>query len=566
MKTKKPVRGLDNIIGVNYCRYSSHSQRDASIEQQMAASQAYARANGITIIETYADRATTGRNDERREFQRMMKDAEHGKFQCVIAWRSDRLGRNMLQAMQNEARLNSLGIFCVYVEENFDDTAAGRFAKRNMMNVNQFYSESMAENITRGLQYNAENCMVTNGQLPFGYKADSSLHYALDVPKDEIVREIFIRVSNGEPMVDIYTSLNERGILTSRGKPWTKSGFNSLLHNERYKGIYIYGDTRIENGIPRIISDELFDKVQKVLTMKKNPRGRHRSEATYLLTGKLYCGYCKKPMTGMSGRSKSGENHYYYACSNKRSNGAAACKKKPVRKEQIELAIAQFIKEQLNNPEIQNGIIEFLLACQDRYHRMPELEMAQSRQEEVKKSIKNLLNAMEAGVVTPTTKDRLMELESENAKLEEKIVSLKILSTKNYTREQIAEWFSVLQKGEIDDKQYQQQIFELFLRKAYIYDDKVRLFLDLSAFSGDEESYADMDLDAFDDCIEGEENVRIGFDLSHHAVADYVSFATAFLYPVECRLSLTPSLRLFPTNASVCGDPFLLLKRLFWLF
>lgn len=51
MKTKKPVRGQDNIIGVNYCRYSSHSQRDASIEQQMAASQAYARANGITYME-----------------------------------------------------------------------------------------------------------------------------------------------------------------------------------------------------------------------------------------------------------------------------------------------------------------------------------------------------------------------------------------------------------------------------------------------------------------------------------------------------------------------------------
>ena len=504
MKTKKPVRGQDNIIGVNYCRYSSHSQRDASIEQQMEASQEYAKSNGITIIETYADRATTGRNDERREFQRMMKDAEHGRFQCVIAWKSDRLGRNMLQAMQNEARLNSLGVVCLYVEENFDDSAAGRFALRNMMNVNQFYSESMAENIRRGMEYNAANCMITNGHLPFGYKASSDLHYALDEPKDEIVREIFTRVASGEPLVDIYTSLNERGILTSRGRPWTKSGFNSLLHNERYKGIYIYGDTRIENGIPRIVSDELFDRVQKVLKMKKNPRGRHRSAADYILTGKLYCGYCKHLMTGMSGRARSGELHYYYSCSQKRANGATSCHKKAVKKDWIEHEIANAILLRLKQPEVQEWYINNLLEYQKRCQEEPELELLKSRQAEIQTSIKNMLKAIEAGIITATTKSRLEELEAENADISKRIKDFSISRTV-YSRDELAQWFDHLKNGDISQKEYQKELFNLFLKKAYLYDDKITLVFEAPGI-GDNGS---AELERY---IEGVDSIESEFD------------------------------------------------------
>ena len=137
--------------GIIYARYSSHAQKDASIEQQIRECMAFAKAQGIRIVEVYADRAVSGKTDRRPDFQRMMRDAEKGKFRYVIAWKSNRMGRNMLQAMMNEARLNEMGIRVLYTEEDFDNTAAGRFALRSMMNVNQFYSENMAEDIRRGL-------------------------------------------------------------------------------------------------------------------------------------------------------------------------------------------------------------------------------------------------------------------------------------------------------------------------------------------------------------------------------------------------------------------------------
>ena len=137
---KKSKASAGEQVGVIYARYSSHAQKDASIEQQVRECLAFAKDRGVNIIDSYEDRAISGTTDKRVSFQRMMKDAEKGRFRCVVAWKSNRMGRNMLQAMMNEAKLNELGVRVMYVEEDYGDTAAGRFALRSMMNVNQFYS------------------------------------------------------------------------------------------------------------------------------------------------------------------------------------------------------------------------------------------------------------------------------------------------------------------------------------------------------------------------------------------------------------------------------------------
>ena len=127
-----------------YARYSSNNQREASIEQQVEWCKGLAERYNLALIDVYADKAISGRTDNRPSFQRMMRDAETGLFDYVLAWKSNRMGRNMLEAMLNDATLQEEGVRTVYVEEDFEDNAAGRFALRNMMNVNQFYSEALA--------------------------------------------------------------------------------------------------------------------------------------------------------------------------------------------------------------------------------------------------------------------------------------------------------------------------------------------------------------------------------------------------------------------------------------
>ena len=206
----------------------------------------------------------------------------------------------------------------------------------------------MAEDIARGMMDNASKCL-SNGALPLGYKAGENGRIVLDKAQAAVVQEIYTRVACREPFVDIAADLNQCGIKTKRGGPWTKSSFYTICRNERYRGIYIYDDVRVEGGVPRIVSDGLFYRVQEVLKVKKTPQSsRHHTGAEdYLLTGKLFCGKCGRAMTGVSGTSRSGEVHYYYTCQKRRREHA--CDKKNVIREQIEKSVAQAIKQYTAN-------------------------------------------------------------------------------------------------------------------------------------------------------------------------------------------------------------------------
>lgn len=467
--------------GAIYARYSSHAQKDASIEQQVRECLIFAKEQGIRITATYEDRAVSGKTDRRPNFQRMMKDAEKRKFQYVIAWKSNRMGRNMLQAMMNEARLNDLGVRVLYTEEDFDNTAAGRFALRSMMNVNQFYSENMAEDIRRGLMDNAMQCKVTNGTLPFGYKKDENLHYVLDPPNDEIVREIFGRVACGEPFVSIAEDLNARGVKTSRGGRWGRSSFHALLSNERYTGVYIYGDVRVEGGIPQIVDKGLFYRVQEVLKTKNNPQGRPRSRGDYLLTGKLFCGICKSPMIGVSGTGKSGQLHHYYMCQQRRQE--KRCKKQNVRQDVIERQVAAAMKEYILRDDVIEWLADKAIAWAKDYRGETGIGALETQLAENKKATKSLLAAIEMGIITESTKERLLELEREQAMLVSKLAE-ENASLVSFSRDDIISALSLYRDGSVEDRAFQAKLFDAFLVAVYLYEDQFKLEFHVGGKSG----------------------------------------------------------------------------------
>ena len=457
---------------VIYARYSSHNQREASIEQQIAECQKFADINNLHVIEVYADKAVSGKTDRRPNFQRMMKDAAKGKFQYVVAWKSNRMGRNMLEAMINDARLRDLDVRCLYTEEDFDDTAAGRFALRNMMNVNQFYSENMAEDIMRGMMDNARKCMVNNGGLPLGYLKGSDGRYAINEEGAAIVREIYERFYAGEAFIDIANDLNARGLKTSKGNRWNKGSFHRLLTNERYIGVYEFAGIRIEDGVPPIIRKELFYAVQEKLKTKKNAQGRHRENGDYLLTGKLFCGHCGLPMIGMSGTSKTGGKHYYYICQKKRLE--KACKKKNARRDWIEQKIAEAVKENI----MQDEVIQWLVDGYDHFlklHRKDSLLLATEEElEGVKKAIKNVMAAIEQGIITPTTRERLMELEEDRRRLEA-TAAVERAALVDVPREKIEFWLESFRDGDVTDKKYQAKLIDSFVQTVYLYDGELRI-------------------------------------------------------------------------------------------
>ncbi len=468
---RKPKRSGNEPLHENcviYARYSSHAQKDMSIEQQVGLAREMADDLSLTVLEVYADRAVSGRSDNRPAFQKMLKDATRGKFKYVVSWKSSRIGRNMLEAMINESKLADCGVRILYVEEDFEDNAAGRFAARTMMNVNQFYSESMAEDISRGMRNNAEHCLAT-GALPLGYKKTADLHIELDEPNAEIVKEIYRRVADGERYSDIIQNMNDRGIRTSFNRPFTRNSLRTLLSNERYKGIYIYQDIRTEGGIPRIIDDDLFNRVQEVLKLRKSGKGgKHIIFGDYMLTGKLFCGECGSPMVGISGTSKTGATHYYYACNKKRQK---ECHKKNVRRDAIENAVADAIRQHILKDDTIEWIADNVMEYQKQQKDNPEIGLLNDQLADVKVSIKNIMKAIEAGIITDSTKNRLQELEEQQKELESNISAAEY-NVVDISREYVVDWLRSFKTGDIQDKEYLNNLFSTFISSVYVYDDK----------------------------------------------------------------------------------------------
>lgn len=492
MAKKKKLAGGNAII---YARYSSHNQRDVSIEQQIEACRKHAAELGLTITDTYEDRAISGRTDNRPAFQRMMRDAEDGKFQYVLAWKSNRMGRNMMQAMVNESRLMDCGVKVFYAEEDFDDSAAGRFALRSMMNVNQFYSDNLAEDVRRGLMDNASKCMA-NGRQPLGYKRGEGGKVVVDEPAAAIVREIYTRIASGEMFMDIARDLNRRGIKTQSGSEWNKSSFKVLCRNERYRGIYIYGDTRIEGGIPPIVDDVLWYKVQEVLKVKKSKNRHHcPSDEDYLLTGKLRCGKCGGYMIGMSGRSKTGDVHHYYACQNRRVGHT--CDKKNIRRDVVEPAVAQAIKQYCLTDDAIEWITDQTIAYWEDEDRKLQIDSIENDLSAVQSSISNVMKAIEMGVITETTRDRLIELERQQTDLKSKLALAKE-EIVHVDRKDLISSLLAFRHGNVHDRAYQEKLFNAFLIAVYVYDDD-HLKLVFNSFGKDDTVNIALDLGENDD-------------------------------------------------------------------
>ena len=472
MKSNLPVKKQ----AVIYARYSSHSQKEESIEQQIEECTKYAETNGFEIVEIYSDKAITGKRETRAAYQRMLRDAEKRKFTAIIAYKSNRVARNMLNALQLEDRMAAYGVTILYAREEFGDNPTGRFALRMMMNVNQFYSENMAEDITRGMRDNAKSCKVNNGILPLGYCKGEDGKYAIVPPEAEIVVEIFTKFLADVPLIDIANELNARGVTTKTKGRWNKNSFSKMLSNERYIGVYIWSDVRIENGIPKIIEKEMFDAVQVKLGNKKNPRGRHREAGDYMLTGKLFCGKCGSVMTGMSGTSGTGAKHYYYACQRSRADGT--CGKKAVRREVVELQVAEIVQDYIMRDETIEWIADACMEFQKSTFESQQLATLHQQLGDVELAIKNIVDAITKGIYTDSTKDRLLELEAEKKSVEREIRD-QTCSLQPFERGQVIFYLEKFRNGDVTSKLYQKQLFDQFVSAVYLYDDELRI-----AFSG----------------------------------------------------------------------------------
>ena len=457
---------------VFYGRYSSHSQKDASIEQQLLDCREFCKRNDITIIGEYADRAVTGKTDKRPEFQRMIRDASKERFQLIVCWKVDRFARNREDAAIYKGRLRRHGVRVIYAKETIPDGPEGILLESMLEGTAEYYSANLAQNIRRGLLANAHECKVNNGNLPLGYQKGTDGRYAIDPAGAILVKEIFEMYASGANVQQIVASLSARGMKTARGNPFNKNSLRTILSNERYLGVYAYGDVRIEGGIPQIIDKELFYKVQEQKKKVARSPASSWSDVDYLLTGKLFCGHCGSSMVGDSGTSKSGTTYNYYTCGKRKRE--RACAKKSVGKDWLEDLVVREIIEKVLVDDVIQQISDAAVALQERERDSSVLESLEAQCKDTEKSLKNLLAAIEQGVITPTTRDRMLQLEQRRDELTIAIEGEKAVKP-FFTKEQIVFWMERYRNADPADESARRSIIETFVSEVYLFDDEIRI-------------------------------------------------------------------------------------------
>ena len=453
---------------VIYARYSSDSQREESIEGQIRECTEYAKRNGITILGTYIDRALSARSADRPEFQRMIKDAEKELFEIVLVWKLDRFSRDRYDSAYYKHILKKHGIKVVSAKENISEGPEGIILESMLEGMAEYYSAELSQKIKRGQMENALKGKNNGGQVTLGYRTGADGVLEIDPKTAPIVKEIFQRYDDGELMKDIVDSLNSRGLLTAAGKPFRIASLGTVLKNRKYLGEYHYGTICIPDKLPVIIEKDQFERVQQRMESNRHAPAKAKADEEYLLTTKLFCGKCGKMLAGESGTSRTGAKHYYYKCAGAKHEHS--CKLKAIKKQLIErAAVIITVDKVLSNDETIERLADAIVKLQSKEDTtIPALR---EQLKECEKGIENMLNAIQAGVLTPSTKERLDQLEARRSDLNISIMQAELIRPK-YTKQQIVEWISQFKHGNPNDLNYQKQIIDIFLNSIYVYDDR----------------------------------------------------------------------------------------------
>ena len=454
---------------VIYARYSSDNQREESIEGQIRECTAFAEKNDITILHHYIDRAFSAKTDNRPEFQNMIKDSGKKLFDMVIVWKLDRFARNRYDSARYKAMLKKNGVKVVSATEVISDGAEGIILESVLEGYAEYYSADLSEKVIRGMTDNALKCKFNGGTMPVGYVVDSEQHLQPDPLTAPFVLEAYKRYVEGATMKQIRDWLNNKGIKNTRGINMTYHSVQHMLKNRRYIGEFKYRDVIIPDGIPAIVPQDLFDRVQSKMEMNKKAPARHKAEDDYLLTTKLFCGYCGAYLCGECGTSRTGKVYHYYKCiSSKRKR--TACKKKAVQKQWLEDLVINEIMKMVMDDKVIEAIVSMVMDLQNRENTNIPLYEQQLR--ETNTGIQNLLNAIQQGILTKSTKERLENLEATKERLEAKIAGEK-LAKPIISAEFVTFWLHRFRKLDVQQQSHRKMLIDTFINAIFLYDDKM---------------------------------------------------------------------------------------------
>ena len=436
-----------------YARYSSDSQREASIDDQIRLCREFVGRHDWTLVETFHDAAISGSTGFRPGYQALIEAAKQGQFDVVVAEALDRLSRDQADVATLFKRLKFAGIRIVTLADG--DVTELHVGLKGTMNA--LFLQDLAQKTHRGQRGRIEAGKSAGG-LCYGYDVVRRLDErgepirgdrAINPAEAAIVNRIFSMFAADASPIAIAKALNAEGIPGPQGGAWRDTTIRGhagrgtgILRNELYIGRLVWnrmGFVRdpetgrrvsrskselqlIARDVPefRIVDQELWDQVQARLTEVRaasgadnpdRPRYWEHRRAQYMLSGKLFCGCCDGPMTNI------GRN--YLACSAARRQGTCS-NGRGIQRDELDKMILDALQARLMEPEHVAAFVAEFNAEWNRLQGEVSAHKGAKRREldAVGRKLDGLINAIAEGLRAPGLQQKLDELTVRQAELE----------------------------------------------------------------------------------------------------------------------------------------------------
>lgn len=364
-----------------YARVSTSAQAldGFSIQAQIDTITKHCHQEGYSVYDIYADKGVSGTSrDKRVELQRLMSDAENGKFQKVYVWKISRMARNTSDLLHIVEELQRSNVEFKSLSENFEvESSTGKMIAQILASFSEYERNVMVDNVKEGQGQRALSGL-TNGASVLGYDKPDHSKDPITINQYEagIVRQIYDMYERSNGFRAIANRLNQQGYETKRGNAFGITAIKDILLNPIYKGFVRYrnyldwNQKRRKGKNPNpiivqgkheaIITESQWDRVQQQLKSRSNAP-KILGDGTNNLTGLLRCPECDGAMaaSNTTNRLKSGEKKRirYYSCATFRSKGSSVCHANSIRADDIEPMIAENIMALINQPEVLKHVI-----------------------------------------------------------------------------------------------------------------------------------------------------------------------------------------------------------------
>lgn len=378
----------------------------------------------------------------------------------------------------HKKHLRDNGIRLKSATENIPDTPEGIILESLLEGMAEYYSAELSQKIKRGMNESRKKGQFTGGVLSYGYKLNNK-KIEIDEDKANVVRFIYEQYANGVFVKDIIERLTQQNIL-SNGRPFPENTVYKILKNKKYAGIYTINNEVYTNIYPRIVPESIFNIVQSKIA--ENSTGKHIDTTQYLLKNKIFCGYCNQPMTSDAGTARNGEVKRYYKCLGRKKSHT--CSKSIIRKDIIEQLVIDVSTQVFCDEEnLSDLAMQILEANNKRNHDTSILNILEKEQASLQRSINNIIKAIENGITTMTTKQRLEELETNILSVKNRIAIEKSQEKVLLTSTDIIKYIKVA------IRQSATQMIRQLINKVIVYDDKIEIYYNYTDNKGPDDEH-----------------------------------------------------------------------------